>query len=392
MTTRFILLLLCSCGQVFAQNVDFDRGFIKQKRYFEEIACELVNGKIIVPVGINGKIYKFLLDTGAPNVISKRLFDKLTLEEVNSVAISDANNLMQSMQSTELPILNIGALVFENQPALIYDFDSNSLFGCFKIDGIIGSNLLRKSVLKISTSEQKIYITNTVKDLNPKTKPSKIKLIGSQKSPYVKFSFVGKNTNNANDTVLIDTGMDGFYDMSNRAFNYFIESAIFETVAEAEGVSGIGIFGAGKPAPQRLIKAETATLNNTSIKNLIIETTDDINSRIGLEFLKHGDLIIDFKRKKAYFESKDTIVLESNMPKYTPTIIENKFVVGMVWDENLAKQMSHGDQIIGINSIKTSEMNPCEILNLREQFKNHSSYTIHIKNKENAILSILIEN
>lgn len=391
MKIKFFLLLIFSYSQVFSQNINFDKGFIKERNYFEEITYELVNDKIIVAVEINGKSYNFLLDTGAPNIISRRLFEELNLVEKNAVNIKDANNLVQSMHATEIPSLKIGSLNFKNQLAFIYDIHNNNLFSCYNIDGFIGSNLFKKSILKISTSNQKIYITNKIKNLNPQTKPSKIELIGSQKSPFIKFNFVGKNSNKASEMVLIDTGMDGYYDMANRVFNDFVESGIFEIVGESQGVSGIGIFGAGTRALQRLLKVETAFINNTAIKNLLIETMDDTNSRIGLEFLNHGDLIIDFKNKKAYFEARDTIILKNIIPKFTPTMIENKFVIGMVWNEDLAKLMRSGDEIISIDNHKVEEMTPCEILELRTKFRNKADYTIEIKNNENKIVSIKIQ-
>lgn len=392
MKIRFILLFLCICSKLLSQTVEFDKGSINQKKYFEEINYELVKEKIVIPVTINGKIYRFLLDTGAPNIISKKLFDELNLVESNSTKIKDANNLVQSMHATEIPSLKIGSLNFENQLALIYDIHSNNLFNCYNIDGFIGSNLFKKSTLKISLDQQKIYVTDNVKNLNPKTKPSRIELIGNQKSPYLKFNFVGKNKNKASEMVLIDTGMDGYYDMANRVYNYFVESGIFEVIGQSEGVSGIGIFGAGPPTLQRLLKVETALLNNTSIKNLLIETTNDTNSRIGLEFLNHGDLIIDFKNKKAYFEASDTIELDDKIPKFTPTMIENKFVVGMVWNNDLATIMSSGDEIISMDAHKVNEMTPCEIMDLRNVFKNKTNYTIEIKNKEDKIIAIKIQN
>lgn len=392
MKIRSILLFIFTCTQLFSQDIDLDRGSLAKRKYFEVIDYKLAKEKIIIPVEINGKFYNFLLDTGAPNMISKRLFDELNLVEINAANIKDANNLIKTMHFTEIPSLKIGELKFDNQLALIYDFENNNLFKCYNIDGFIGSNLFKNSILKISTDKQKIYITNNIKNLNPKKKPLKIELIGAQKSPYVKFNFVGKNNNKASEMVLIDTGMDGYYDMANQNFNYFKESGIFEIVGESKGVSGIGIFGAGPPSLQHLLRVESGVLNTTSIKNLIIETMDDTNSRIGLEFFKHGDLIIDFKHKKAYFEASDTVVLENTIPKFTPTMVENTFVIGIVWDESLAKLMSSGDEIISIDSYKVNEMTPCEIMDLRNVFKEKTNYVIEIKNKQNITVPINIQN
>ena len=59
--------------------------------------------------------------------------------------------------------------------------------------------------------------------------------------------------------------------------------------------------------------------------------------------------------------------------------------------KNLAKQMSHGDEIISIDSQKLSEMPFCDVLNLGKELKNKEKVTIDYRNKENEIRSIVIE-
>ena len=393
MKIRFLtILIFLTSWSICSQEVNFDLGSTKEKNYFEEISYESVYDKVVIPVAINGKEFRFLLDTGAPNVISKKVLEELNLVNTKKINVSDANNLEQSMQAVEIPKIKIGNLTFENQVALVYDLENHNILSCFKIDGFVGSNLLKKSILKISKADQKIIITDQIKKLNPSKKPTKIKIIGNQKSPYIEFRFTGKNKEIVSDMVLIDTGMDGFYEMSNRAYKIFEEYKVFEVIARANGVNSLGLFGAGNPTPQNLLKVETAVLNSTKIKNLIINTTDDNNSRIGLDFLNYGDLIIDFKNKKAYFESEDTITLESLVPKYATIVQDNKYVVGLVWDEELAKQMSFGDEIISIDSYKINEMSFCEILKLKKEWKNKTNYSLTIKNKENKITTITIEN
>jgi predicted aspartyl protease len=392
MKTKFLsFILFILTTTTFSQEVNFDIGTVNKKRYFEEINFQLVYDKIVLPVVINGKEYHFLLDTGAPNIISKKVFEALNLEKTKSIIVNDANNLNETMQSVQVPKLEIGSLVFENQTALVYDLDNHNILKCFQLDGFIGSNLLRNSIIKISKSEKKIILTDHIKNLNPIAKPSKIKLIGSQKAPYIEFDFIGKNKAKASDMVLIDTGMSGFYDMSNRAFKIFDEHKIFEIVGKSKGISGIGLFGAGQANLQHLLTVETAEVNRTLVKNLVITTTDDNNSRIGIDFLNYSDLILDFKSKNAYFETNTTMTLENFIPKFAPTILENKFVIGLVWDENLAKEMSFGDEIISMDSKKIADLQFCDILSLKTEIEKKDNYTIEIKTKENTIKTIKIE-
>ena len=51
--------------------------YLIQKKYYEVIDFEIVMKKIVIPVTINNKEYKFLLDTGAPNIISKTVFNDI---------------------------------------------------------------------------------------------------------------------------------------------------------------------------------------------------------------------------------------------------------------------------------------------------------------------------
>ena len=375
-----------------AQDVNFDAGSIKEKKYLEVIKFESVYDKIIIPVVINGNEYRFLLDTGAPNVISKKVLQELNLDASKSITVNDANNLVQNIQAVDIPVIKIGNLTFENQVALVYDLENHNLLSCFKIDGFIGSNLLKNSILKINKSQQEIIITDQIKALNLKVKPSKVKLFGSQKAPYIEINFIGKNKEKATDVVLFDTGMDGLYEISNRAFQVFEKYNIFDVLSKSEGISSLGLFGAGDPTLQTLLQVETAILNNVTIKNLILNTTDDNNSRIGLEFLDHGDITLDFKNKNFYFESNASITLENKVPKYATTVVDDKYVVGLVWDKELAKEISFGDEIISIESFNVSQMSFCEILKLKKEWKNKSNYSLTIKNKENKITTIAIEN
>ncbi|MGV9004374.1 retropepsin-like aspartic protease [Flavobacterium sp.] len=392
MKIKLVITLFLTFFFTFSQNVNFDKGNIVGKKYFEEISVELVHQKIIVPVIINGKTYQFLLDTGAPNIISKKVFDELNLQQAGTVKTSDANNLKQIIKATEIPSMQIGNLVFENQVALVYDLDNHNVLSCFGIDGFIGSNLLRNSVIKISKKDKKIIISNDVKKLNPQKKPTKIKLVGSQKAPYIQFDFLENNKVVVSDLVLIDTGMDGIYEMSNRAYNKFKHLKAFEVMGKSIGTSGVGLFGSGNSNEHTLFKVDSGKLNNTLVSNLVINTTDDNNSRIGLDFLEYGDLIIDFKRKKSYFKFESTVALTEKAPKYNSTVIEGKYVIGFVWDKKCAETMNFGDEIISVDENKISEMDICQLLALKQILKDKTSYNLKIKNKENQIHTILIQN
>lgn len=375
----------------FAQNVNFDQGSVNSKEYFDEIKYELVLGKIIIPVSINGMNYRFLLDTGAPNIFSSSILKENNLGIGDSIKISDANDVKETMKSVKVQQLKIGNLTFENQVGLVYDFGKHNLLKCYNIDGIIGSNLFRKSILKINGQYQTITITNKIKLLNIETKPMKMALVNNQLSPYVKLKFIGKDKKKASDMVLVDTGMDGLYDMSKRAFSIFEKHDIFNVLATSTGIGDVGLFGSGIPTDQKMVQVATTFLNHYEIKNMVMSTTRDNNSRIGLDFLKQGNLTFDFINKKFYFEPVNSFE-KLAIPKFQTSLQNEKIVIGIVWDENLKKLMSTGDEVISIDQEDMSKISLCDFLFHKKEWKKKSKYNLQIKNKENNIISITIEN
>lgn len=376
------ILFLFVSSLLFSQKIAFDQGKINQKNYYEEINFELVNDKIMLPVVINNKTFTFLLDTGAPNVISKTVLAEINVENSKKINVSDANNQSDEMEMVAIKSMKLGNLTFDNTTALVSDLDNHFILKCFKMDGFIGSNLLRNSVIKISLKDKKIIITDDIKNLQTKSKPSKLKLFGEQKSPYVKINFSKDGKKDVTEEVLIDTGMDGFYEMSNRAFGILSKENVWEELSRSTGSSSIGLFGTAPLKEQVLLKAPYFEINNTTFENLIINTTDDNNSRLGLDLLKHGDIIIDFKEKKFYFEAIENIILDKKPPIYSATIIDNKYSVGFVWDVTLRDKMNYGDEIIRVDSFVLEEMDFCDIVKIKNFRKGNQSYEIEVKSKD----------
>ena len=391
MKLKLILSLLFVNSIIFGQ-INFNQGKINDKEYYEVIPYETEIGKIILPVTINNKTYRFLLDTGAPNLFSTELLKEINVAEGASINVNDANNQDQKMKFAVVPQVKIGTLIFENQAGLIYNFEEHNLLSCYKIDGFIGSNLLRNSIIKINGANKTIIITNKIKSLNIDKKPVKMKLVGNQKSPYVELKFEGKNNEKASDMVLVDTGMDGLYDMSKREYTIFEKSKIFEALYSATGIGDSGLFGAGNSNEQKLLEIENANLNQQIINNIMVSTTSDDNSRIGLDILKYGDVTLDFLNKKFYFESTKIIDVKEKTPKFYTSVQNDKVVIGIVWDEKFKTLMNTGDEVISVDQIDITNISLCDFLRLKKEWKNKDSYILKIKNKEGQISEITIEN
>ena len=386
---QYIWIFFFIITNLFSQ--DFDNGRIVQNGYYEEITFELVQDKIIIPVTINGKSYKFLLDTGAPNLVSKHILNELNITASNSAKIQDANNQSSTMETVLIPSITLGSIERKDNLVLITDLENHFILKCYKFDGFIGSNFFKNSILKIDMENNKIIITDDIKKLEKSTKPKKMKLVGSQNTPYIKISF-DNDKKKATEELLIDTGMDGFYEMSNRAYGIFSKENIFEELSRSSGSGTIGLFGSTPMKEQVLLKTKGIKINGTTFENLIFNTTDDNNSRLGFDLLKYGSIILDFKNENFYFESDKKITFNERPPVFTPTIVNNKFAIGFVWDKNLLEQLHYGDEIIRIANYRFSEMDFCDILHIKKELDNLTSYEMEVKSKDNQIITLKIEN
>lgn len=386
----FVIIFVSSNYFFYGQGLKDDKGKIIQTNYFEEIDFEIVHDKIIVPVTINNKTYRFMLDTGAPNLISEEVANKVDLKKIETISVKDANNNVENLKIGNLNTLQLGNLTSENNTVLIQDINGHPLLKCYKIDGLLGSNFFKNSILKISVKQQKIWVTDKIKNLNLKLSSSKLKLIGDQMSPYIKINFLNDENYKGTEELMIDTGMGGFYEISNRAFNILKNDNFFKILATANGTGSVGLFGAGKSETQYLLQTNYFKINDTQFSNVITNTSEDGNSRIGFEVLRYGDMTLDFKNKKFYFEANSKITLKESAPIYVPTMLDNKFVVGFVWDESYHNQMEYGDEIISIGPYKIDESDFCETLKLKDFRQKNPIHELSIKSKDNQIKKIKI--
>ena len=362
-----------------------------EKNFYTEFNYEYVKGKIIVPVVIEGKTYRFLLDTGAPNIISSDLKEIINTEFQKSINVKDANNKEQSMDMVTIPLITVGGVSFYNTPSLVKESGPNLFFDCFKIDGFIGSNMLRNSIIQILPEKQLIRLTRSKKRLLLNKKNAiKLKLIGNQDQPFIWLKIKGNK--NANEQVLIDTGMSDFYTLSNKHFKIFRDDNIFNIVEDGTGSMGSGLFGVEEKSKYYRLTIQEIEIINSTFKKISVETTNSKNSRIGTELLNHGNVTIDFKNKRFYYDSFQTIIdLEKKSYGFSPAIIDNNLAVGIVWNKELKKELSYGDQIIEINGTDYSKVDACDLITQESRFKDDENLELIILDSNGEMKTIFLK-
>ncbi|SHF13218.1 Aspartyl protease [Flavobacterium fontis] len=372
-------------GYIWAQDFKLDAGKISQKEFLEEVDFELEHGKIIIPVSLAGQTYRFLLDTGAPNIISKRVANILNPASKRDVNVVDANNTTQNMEMVPLPEMRLGSLQFENGVAIVVDLDNHPVLKCYRLDGFVGSNFFKNAVLQVDYAAKKIKISHTIKSFSPQTKGFPMQLVGQQLAPYVALEHQSEGCKEGSEFALLDTGMDGFYDLSNRVYADFKKGEVVKTLGESTGVVSLGLFEKLEPSPHRLVQIQKMKINGITFSNIITETTDDDNSRMGLDVFKLGKVTLDFQKKKWYFEAPSQNDLSQKTPQFTPTLIDQKLVVGIVWDEALKAKIQFGNPIVRIDQLSLEKLSVCDIVRLKERITTQSAEIEIINNNGETV-------
>jgi hypothetical protein len=98
-----LLIWFLSPAQIKTLNL----GKASTKNYLSVVKFEKLRDKLIVPVTIEGRQYRFLFDTGAPNIISQELDSILNLKQIGSIPTSDATG-----KRDILKVVSVASLFF----------------------------------------------------------------------------------------------------------------------------------------------------------------------------------------------------------------------------------------------------------------------------------------
>lgn len=394
MIRRILTLLICFAAicKVSAQEIDMMlKGGVEQQNYFTVVPYTSVGGLPIIKVEINGKEYRFLFDTGAGTAISQKLFVELAPEILTKLPLRDAEGRADTHEVCKIDEIKIGEVVFKDIPTWV--LKDSPFVKCFELDGIVGSNQLRESIVRISDKEKTITITDMPDKLNLHNKQEyamELFLEPYHNSPYIKTLIEDKK--NFELQLLFDTGMNGMLDIALDHLNLLKKHKIISgKIEQSEGSDGHGFLGKASKSVQYRFRVPLYRINhNASLLNVEFSTTTNVNSRIGMKLLQYGDMTLDYKNKACFYEphtAVDPDVYEKRQP-ISPVMDDGKMVVGIIWDKKLKKQISVGDQIISFNGTSLENLSECELFLYDFTPLKKEINTLEIKDKDGNIKEI----
>jgi len=353
-----LLILFFFTGSLFAQIITVNKGKIRQKNFLQEIPYQKIIGVPVVQVSINGKMYNFIFDTGAPMVcISDKIFKELNLPVLSQKTVGSASGEHKKVKSISLPGLHLQNMRCINTSGIVLHEESYWL-ECLGVDGIIGKNVFGNSIVHFDEQNNRIIITDNINELSLKKKNYQ-KMTVIRTKPLITVT-MQKGENRAVSKVIFDSGQSDFCEISISRFKDYV----FDIVSEGEGRQGYGAHGLAGKQKHSLLYIQELVINGIKFNDLIVTTTYGSCSRIGAKLLEFGKTTLDYKKKRFYFEPYENINTSelAEMPWGFSRIVQNnKMMVGIIWDKKLESQINVGDEVLIINGIDLQLMNFCEL-------------------------------
>ena len=342
MLKRLAILLwavaLWNSATAQSQLKRYDTDFrLSQKNFVMTVPIEIERGQIYLPVTIQGRQYRFKLDTGASQGVIYDDVDIEGLKVLGFIQSEDAAGQSRRVTTVELPPFRLDSLTIsgfkvQRMHRLVIREDE---------DGIIGFALFHRGLAaKIDTRNSVMILTDRKKYFR-REQGEALKYRLKWHVPYINICpFVGTQ-----DEALFDSGSPLLYAVNGQRFAQ-MQASVPSVEHQIEGITygshAIGHFGSERSHQIILLSLDSLRWGNFILQEVHCATIQG-GSHIGASLLRYGAMIIDPFRKQLVFQPYDgqtSCVVANRRPDVVIVEKDGKAMIGMVM-ERLTKYMSY---------------------------------------------------
>lgn len=328
----FAAVNLHTDGQIKRYDTDF---FVSQRDFLVAVPIEVERDQIYVTLEINGRNYRFKLDTGASQ---GAIYDDVPLQGLRvlgTITSEDAAGNVRQMQTVQLPPFRLGSLTVSG-----YKVQRMSRRVVrHGEDGIIGFALFNKGIAaRIDTRERQLTLTDR-RNHYAYTPGEALKYRLRKHVPYINISpFAG-----VTDEVLFDTGSPLPYAVNARKFSQ-MENQHPEIVNQIEGTTygsrTIGHFGTERSGQISLLRLHRLQWGSFAFYDVHCTTVNG-GSHVGTKLLEYGALVINPFRRQLVYQPYDGMTYCTIANRLHDIVIverNSRAIIGMVMETGKAWQ------------------------------------------------------
>lgn len=295
-----ILLILITLFSInsYAQNDKLlqwaNQGTVKNEDYNSEIPFRYVNGYIFIDIIQNDKKYNFLFDSGAEaTLIDKSIINEFEFEPFSTSNISGPLIKNGDVKTITLSAISISDIEFNDIGAVAFDLQVFKSKFCEKLDGVIGSTLLKKTKWQIDYKNKVIRLSNDISNLI------------SEKPKYTLTTNIPEK---GWGTETIELNIDGY----TSQFNFDTGNGRSKIVSQPNKIkdfttnnnSSIIEYGFKKSATDYKFIAQSVTIGDIKLDNQIISLENEVGNLqlLGNRFFENFIVTIDWEKHQVFLE------------------------------------------------------------------------------------------
>lgn len=377
-TSTFILLIIItifsitSCGPGF-----FEHGKISPEAYDHTIPFDYRQGLIVVELTIDGNDYDFLFDSGAITIVSKEVATAMDLQTEFSSTFTDSQDKSFTIDFGHTDKLKIGDASFDNLGIGVADFNAINSFTCLNIDGIIGSNLMQKSIWQVDYETQELRLSNDINNFDIDANADKIKFSTNDKGEArINLEIEGLTEKG----VEIDLGSTDGFNLAFNTYNKLKENKNLQTV-DGFGYKSAGFTGYGEGTQTTtFVKSDQLVLNNKVFDGQLVSFNENTITNIGNDFLEHFKVVIDWNDKILYLTQISDTKSETENFGFKPIFKEGKPIVGFIYkvDNSPISDLEVSDEIVSINGLNTVGVSISDWCDIMEDINQSSDTSLEV--------------
>ena len=343
-----ILVLGTSCSGKFQKAML--GGTLEATDFLETLTYENRMGLMVIEVELAGKKRRFVLDSGAPNLLSKELAEELALPALFSKNVGDSQGASRKLDFVEVPEFKVGDLVFEDMLAVVGDLNASPVLRCLEVEGLIGANLMRRAHWQIDYQAMEIRIASSLDSL-PRINEESIRVpftTSLQGTPKVDFLLEGIEAANFVVDLGSNSGLDG-------SFSWYRKNrkSITGQAVSAYGAAESGLYGNSKDSSYITVISSVKSKTD-ELGPHVVEFEGAGGFNIGNAWLDQFLVTFDWKNSELHLLSiQSKSITEYGNYGFKPVFADNQLKVGYVVSGSPAEEagMVVGNRIFFLNGV-----------------------------------------
>ncbi len=253
-------------------------------------------GLIIIPMIFNGEEKQLAFDTGAQYTVSYSWAEKSLKKTRRVITINSSSGLKSKMRFYKSGKVELGSRKISGHKIL--NAPENDIFSCYKVDGILGVDIIKEFNWVIDYKNQILimypsnYTTENVKEMH------QLDFIFSNNRPYV---FLKHKKNKFR--FLLDTGAGGFSNISKRNYNL----TGLKDLPQVDMYTGSFDFNGILTSSQPKIFQLSETTSKQVKLSPVVYYNNQKSSKIGNKLWKKQQLFLSLKQQELHVSSSRII-------------------------------------------------------------------------------------